>query len=46
MYETISETEYATNIENVSFNPNYFIHIKSFLEEKINIFKIYFLEVI
>ena len=39
MYETISETEYATNIENVSFNPNYFIDITPFLEEKLTYLK-------
>lgn len=45
MYETISETEYATNVENISFNPNYFIDITPFIEKKINIFKIYKTEV-
>ena len=45
MYETISETEFAANLENKSFNPNYFIDISPHLEKKLSIFKKYKTEI-
>lgn len=45
MYETISETEFAANLENKSFNPNYFIDISPYLEKKLSIFKNYKTEI-
>ena len=41
MYECISETEFAPQLPEKVFIPNYFIDISSFLEEKMNLMKIY-----
>jgi len=40
-YETLSETEAALNPDSNAFRPNVFIDISSYLERKIDIFKIY-----
>ena len=41
MYECISETEFAPQLPEKVFTPNYFVDISSFLEEKINLMKVY-----
>ena len=41
MYECISETEFAPQLPEKMFIPNYFVDISSFLEEKKNLMKIY-----
>ncbi len=41
MYECISETEFAPQVPEKVFTPNYFVDISSFLEEKMNLMKIY-----
>ena len=41
MYECISETEFAPQLPEKVFTPNYFVDISSFLEEKTNLMKIY-----
>jgi N-acetylglucosaminylphosphatidylinositol deacetylase family protein len=41
MYECISETEFAPQLPEKVFIPNYFVDISSFLEEKMNLMKIY-----
>ena len=41
MYECISETEFAPQLPEKVFIPNYFVDIPSFLEEKMNLMKIY-----
>ena len=41
MYECISETEFAPQLPEKVFTPNYFVDISSFLEEKMNLMKIY-----
>ena len=41
MYECISETEFAPQLPEKVFIPNYFADISSFLEEKMNLMKIY-----
>lgn len=41
MYECISETEFAPALAEKVFMPNYFVDISDFLEEKINLMKIY-----
>ena len=41
MYECISETEFAPQLPEKVFIPNYFVDISSFLEEKKNLMKIY-----
>jgi len=40
-YETISETEFSINPSDTGFKPNLWIDISNFLEDKINIMKIY-----
>lgn len=40
-YETLSETDFVINPDANSFNPNVFVNIESYLEEKIEIIKIY-----
>lgn len=41
MYETLSETEFAPALCENMFNPNVFIDISEYLEEKIEIMNIY-----
>ena len=41
MYECLSETEFAPAFFEKVFLPNYFVDISDFLEEKLNIMKIY-----
>jgi N-acetylglucosamine malate deacetylase 1 len=41
MYETLSETEFAPALNENTFNPNVFVDISSFIEEKISIMSIY-----
>ena len=41
MYECISETEFAPQLPEKVFIPNYFVDISPFLEEKINLMKVY-----
>lgn len=41
MYECISETEFAPNLPEKVFMPNYFVDISPFMEEKLEIMKIY-----
>ncbi len=41
MYECISETEFAPQLHEKVFIPNYFVDITEFFEEKIEIMKIY-----
>jgi N-acetylglucosamine malate deacetylase 1 len=41
MYETLSETEFAPALSENVFNPNVFVDISEYLEEKIEIMKIY-----
>ena len=41
MYECLSETEFAPQLHEKMFIPNYFIDISDFLEKKIDIMKIY-----
>ena len=41
MYECISETEFAPQLPEKVFTPNYFVDISCFLEEKLEIMKIY-----
>jgi len=41
MYECISETEFAPNLPEKMFMPNYFVDITSFMSEKLEIMKIY-----
>lgn len=45
MYECISETEFAPKLPEKVFIPNYFVDISSFLEEKLELMKIYESEV-
>lgn len=40
-YETLSETDFGLNPDSQGFRPNLFVNIEGFLEEKINIMKIY-----
>lgn len=40
-YEVLSETEFASDLYSDSFNPNLWINISDFLDEKIEIMKIY-----
>jgi len=41
MYECISETEFAPSLSEKAFLPNYFVDITEFMEEKLEIMKIY-----
>lgn len=41
MYECISETEFAPNLPEKVFMPNYFVDISLFMDEKLGIMKIY-----
>lgn len=41
MYECLSETEFAPQLQESMFIPNYFVDISAFLERKIEIMKIY-----
>lgn len=41
MYECISETEFAPQFQDSVFIPNYFIDITSFIEQKLDLMKIY-----
>lgn len=41
MYECISETEFAPNLPEKVFMPNYFVDISLFMDEKLEIMKIY-----
>lgn len=41
MYECISETEFAPNLPEKVFIPNYFVDISEFMKEKLEIMKIY-----
>ena len=41
MYECISETEFAPPLPEKAFLPNYFVDISHFMEEKLDIMKIY-----
>lgn len=41
MYECISETEFAPALPERAFLPNYYVDVSSFMEEKIDILKIY-----
>jgi len=41
IYETLSETEFATSPDTRSFEPNMWVNITDYLEEKIAIMKIY-----
>ncbi len=41
LYECISETEFAPAIPEKVFQPNYFIDISNFIDDKINLMKIY-----
>lgn len=41
MYECLSETEFAPNLPEKSFLPNYFVDISNYLEEKLELMKIY-----
>lgn len=41
VYETLSETDFAINSDSNQFRPNFFINITGYLEEKIEIMKIY-----
>lgn len=41
MYECISETEFATQINENLFSPNYFVDISNYIDQKIEIMKIY-----
>ena len=45
MYETLSETEFAPALPENSFTPNYFVDISEYMEQKIEIMKIYESEV-
>jgi len=45
MYECISETEFSPSIPEMIFQPNYFVDITDYINDKINIFKIYKSEV-
>ncbi len=40
-YETLSETDYATDLQNYGFRANVFIDINNYLEKKLEIIKIY-----
>ncbi|RPA68083.1 PIG-L family deacetylase [Cyclobacteriaceae bacterium YHN15] len=44
MYECISETEFAPSFPEKVFIPNYFVDVSGFMDEKIEIMKIYFSE--
>lgn len=41
MYECISETEFAPNLPEKAFMPNYFVDISDFMREKLEIMQIY-----
>ncbi|MBT6226184.1 MAG: PIG-L family deacetylase, partial [Candidatus Scalindua sp.] len=41
MYECLSETEFASSLQENAFSPNYFVDISKYLEEKINILKVF-----
>lgn len=41
MMETISETEFSSNLDETAFIPNYLIDISDFLDKKLDIIKIY-----
>lgn len=41
MYECISETEFAPNLPEKMFMPNYFVDITSFMSEKLELMKVY-----
>lgn len=41
MYECISETEFAPNLPEKVFMPNYFVDISKYLKEKLEIMKVY-----
>ena len=41
MYECLSETEFAPQLQESMFIPNYFVDISAFLKRKIEIMKIY-----
>lgn len=45
MYECISETEFAPSLPEKMFIPNYFVDISSFMNEKLEITKIYSSEI-
>ncbi len=45
MYETLSETEFAPALPENTFIPNVFVDITNYFEKKLEIFKIYKLEV-
>ncbi len=45
MYECISETEFAPQLHEKVFIPNYFVDVTDFFEEKIEIMKIYASEI-
>lgn len=41
MYECISETEFAPNLPEKVFMPNYYVDVSAFFQEKLDIMKIY-----
>lgn len=41
MYETISETDFAPALQENAFIPNYFVNISDYIDQKIEIMKIY-----
>ena len=41
MYECLSETEFASSLQENAFSPNYFVDISKYLEEEINILKVF-----
>ncbi|RDV16124.1 PIG-L family deacetylase [Pontibacter diazotrophicus] len=45
MYECISETEFAPALPEKAFLPNYYVDISDYLEQKLNIMKVYASEV-
>lgn len=45
MYETLSETEFAPSLPEKAFIPNYYVDISPFINEKIELMKIYASEI-
>lgn len=45
MYETLSETEFAPSVPEKAFIPNYYVDISPFIDEKIELMKIYVSEI-
>ena len=45
MMETLSETEYSTNLQSDCFSPNVFVDISDFMQKKLEIIKIYSSEI-